>query len=102
MRIKAAEIGHLEVLKRIRNNASTTIDWIDDDICASAAKGGHLEVLKWARNNGCNWDEWTCIFVITNGHFEVLGNGPKRTDVIGIIMSVGWPKIPVIGKYGNG
>lgn len=48
----AAENGHLEVLKYLRENGC---QW-GRDVCSSAACGGHFEVLKWCVANGCPWD----------------------------------------------
>ena len=80
---KAAEGGHLEVLKWAREHGCpleedepTSHQYDNEDAtwgvqcCALAAKGGHLEVLKWLRfgsNDGedetaCPWDEWTCAY----------------------------------------
>ena len=46
---QAAENGHLEVLRWLRENGCP---W-DFTTCSSAAKNGHLEVLQWACENGC-------------------------------------------------
>ena len=45
---KAAEGGHLHVLKWLRANGCP---W-DEMACVGTAKGGHLEVLKWLRAKG--------------------------------------------------
>ena len=56
VRERAAEGGHLEVLKWARANKCPWDEWT----CKLAAAGGHLEVLKWARENDCPWDWRTC------------------------------------------
>jgi len=45
----AAQGGHLEVLKWLRDNGCP---W-GAKTCTCAAVEGHLEVLKWAREQGC-------------------------------------------------
>jgi hypothetical protein len=55
---EAAQYGHLEVIKRARDNGNGRV-W-DNRICNNAAKGGQLEVLKWAKENDCLWDDYTC------------------------------------------
>ena len=47
--VYAAENGHLEVLKWLRENGCPWNEWT----CKNAAGNGHLEILKWARENGC-------------------------------------------------
>ncbi len=74
---KAAEGGHLEVLKWAQSNLqSQWCPWNSksQQICANAAaRRGHLEVLKWARSQGCPWDaKRTCASAAEGGHLEVL------------------------------
>ena len=65
---KAAEGGHLHVLKWLRANGCP---W-DEGTCEKAAEGGHLAVLRWARANGCPWDEQTCSSAAFGAHLELL------------------------------
>ena len=50
----AAQNGHLETLKWLRDTADgkEPCPW-DEWVCAYAAQNGHLETLKWLRDNGC-------------------------------------------------
>jgi len=52
----AAQGGHLEVLKFLRENNCRWNKWV----CLAAAKQGHLELLKWAWQNGAPWDMKSC------------------------------------------
>jgi hypothetical protein len=65
---RAAEEGHLDVLKLLRQNGAP---W-NEDTCAAAAYKGYLHVLKWLRENGCPWDWRTCSYAAEAGHIEVL------------------------------
>ena len=64
----AAQSGHLEVLKWLREN---DFPW-DYKTCMSAAEYGHLELLQWARANGCPWDAFTCMYAAQGGRLEVV------------------------------
>ena len=75
--MKAAEAGHLEVLKWARENGCP---W-DKRTCEFAAYYGHLEVLKWARENDCPWNEATCMKAAEAGHLEVLKWARERLPV---------------------
>ena len=59
----AAAGGHLEVLKRAREN-DCPWDW---RTCSKAARGGQLDVLKWARANGCPMEWETCTYAAKRG-----------------------------------
>jgi hypothetical protein len=63
----AAENGHLEILKWVRNSLVTFGNaclW-NSNVYYYAASNGQLDVLKWARyslvtfGNGCDWDSDT-------------------------------------------
>lgn len=65
----AAEGGHIDILKWLRDNKCP---W-DDSLCMrGAARGGHIYVLKWLKENGCVWDEETCTGAALGGHLNVL------------------------------
>jgi hypothetical protein len=64
---RAAESGHLEVLKWAREH---DCEW-DAATCSGAAMTGELEVLQWARHR-CPWDEETCELAADRGELEVL------------------------------
>ncbi|CAM9526596.1 unnamed protein product [Chrysoparadoxa australica] len=68
----AAEGGHLEVLKWLREGPDVC-PW-GAWICKAAAKGGHLDILKWLRQGPdvCPWNEYTCAAAAEGGHLEVL------------------------------
>ena len=53
---RAAEGGHLEVLKWLRAEGCPWDAWV----CARAACGGHLEVLNWLQAEGCPREENAC------------------------------------------
>ena len=65
---RAAENGHLEILKWARENGCT---W-DEQTCSKAAMNGQLEILQWARSNGCPWDTGTCAYAARSNHLHIL------------------------------
>ena len=58
----AAEKGHLECLKYLRENGFSWDEGCDFcyNVCSYAAEKGHLDCLKYAHENGCPWDKETC------------------------------------------
>ncbi len=66
--LKWTREGHLDVLKRARENG---YEW-SAVTCINAAIKGHLHILKWAVENGCNWDKRVISYATTNGHLDVL------------------------------
>lgn len=67
---KAAEHGHLNILKWIKSIGNLVIS--DTNICKAAAKGGQLEILKWLRENNCQWDIDMCKEAAKYGQLELL------------------------------
>ena len=69
-RVKAAEYGHLECLKYLREEAkapwdSGTADW--------AAKNGHLHILEYlVERKYDQYSEYACAFAAENGHLDCL------------------------------
>jgi hypothetical protein len=49
---RAAEYGHLDVLKYLREVARTS--W-NEWACRGASRNGHLEVLKYLHSQGAPW-----------------------------------------------
>jgi hypothetical protein len=76
---EAAEGGHLEVLKFLREDGCP---W-SKTICRYAASNGHLHVLKWLRENECPWDWSTCYGAAKYGHFEALRAALARNIKMG-------------------
>ena len=72
----AAQNGHLESLKWLRSEGCPWDEWA----CKEAAANGDLESLKWLRSEGCPWDEWTCAYAARGGHLEVLKWLRKEND----------------------
>ena len=66
--------GNLDVLKWIRNNGGEWTHWAAD----GAAEHGHLETLKWIRNNGGNWTSDAADWAAKDGHLETLQMDPKQ------------------------
>jgi hypothetical protein len=65
----AAENGHLEVLKYLREEAKAP--W--DDLTASwAAAKGHLHVLEYLVERKYEYSEWACMHTAKNGHLDCL------------------------------
>ena len=77
---KAAEIGHLHIVKYCMRHDSP----INVLVCALAAENGHLDVLKYLHENGAPWDWRTCRFAAQNNHIECLNyakeNGCPHDD----------------------
>ena len=65
---KAAENGHLEVLKWLRGAGC---NW-DSHTCAYAALNGHVEILKWAYKNGCPLGKNTGYIAASGGNLDIL------------------------------
>ena len=79
--MKAAEGGHLEVLKWLRSQ-DPPCPW-DGRTCAEAAQGGHLEVLKWARSEDppCPWSRCKCREEASRrGHQHIIDWIDQRED----------------------
>ena len=66
--LKAAENGHLGVVKYLHENDC----YWDDRVCSLVAEKGDLPLLKYLHENGCHWNENTCSKAYMNGHFKVL------------------------------
>ena len=64
----AAELGHLEVLQRLRANGCP---W-DEDAVTNAASEGHLEVVRWAVEHGCPWNGGGVLHASWNDHADVV------------------------------
>jgi len=67
----AAEGGHLETLKWLREHESPPFD---EETCAGAAQGGHLEVLKWLRmrEQDCPWGPSSVRELALRGDMEMM------------------------------
>lgn len=57
----AAENGHFEFLRYVREAVEPPCPW-DEWCCAAAASVGHLEMLQYCRDEGCPWDRWTTAY----------------------------------------
>jgi len=66
--VAAAEKGHLQTLKRLRE---LEVPW-HGGVCDGAASNGHLEILEWAMQRGCRVDSITVVNAAVNGQVEVL------------------------------
>lgn len=64
----AAENGHIDILKWLKENKCP---WTDQ-VCAYAAANNHLVVLKWLAENNCPWNVWAYAWAAENGHLKVL------------------------------
>ncbi len=64
----AAEYGHFETLKWLRNNK---ISW-DNQTTRCAAKSGYLEILKWVYQNKCPFHPDTLLNAAENGHLHII------------------------------
>lgn len=64
----AAESGHLDVLKFLKNNGA---HWCHST-CEKAILGGHVETLKWAIENGCDMDETAVEIAASCGYLHIL------------------------------
>jgi hypothetical protein len=68
--LDAAENGHLEVLKYLREEAK--VPW-DSDTASYAASNGHLHILEYlVEREYDNYDVWSCICAAENGHLDCL------------------------------
>lgn len=47
--VSLAEIGNLDVLKRLRTDPSVPLEWWTRDLCLAAASTGDLAMLQWLR-----------------------------------------------------
>jgi|AntAceMinimDraft_1070359.scaffolds.fasta_scaffold14982_4 hypothetical protein len=70
--MKAAEGGHLELLKWAREQ-EPPCPW-DEWTTAAAATGGRLEVLQWLRAQcpPCPWSSKTVVNAEKEGHLDIL------------------------------
>ncbi len=70
----AAENGHLHCLKFLaRRDYKCFLDKYGSDICVAAARKGHLDCIKWADENGCKWYYRTvCAAAAYGGQLECL------------------------------
>ena len=73
--IRAAENGHVEILKWAISNGYEFDEAIQEACCAFASLNGHLEILKWIRpyiKKTQITNSQVCENAALNGHFEVL------------------------------
>jgi hypothetical protein len=67
----AAEVGRVEMLRRLRAYRPSPCPW-GENTCRAAASGGHLTTLQWLRAHDCPWDQTTCHEAAENGDLAML------------------------------
>ena len=70
--IKAAENGHLTLLKWLIDNGYLNLTFLNATISNSTIKNGHFDIVRYLHENGCHWNEWSCTIAAENGHLEIL------------------------------
>jgi len=66
----AAENGHLECLKYLREEEKAPWNWAT---AANAAKNGHLHILEYlVERKYDEYDAWACSYAVKNGHLDCL------------------------------
>ena len=65
----AADGGHLEILKYLREVAKAPWDW---RIAAWAAKNGHLHILEYLADRKFAFNTTACIAAAMHGHLDCL------------------------------
>lgn len=89
---KAAQNGHLDVIKYARENGC---EWSADTF-SEASTEWHLDTLKYAREHGCPWDKNQCLaaFVSTKVFRFSSADKIRHALVLAWIEADGHPSPP--------